>query len=125
VATVAADANWYLHFGRYKDRRVCNVPLSYLSWCLRELRDLDPALRAVMAESLRRRSAAVDEDDGDGDDEPAGGGAVIPVDELKARLREWWRPLARRHHPDAGGDGKVMAALNDAKDKLFEALGLD
>jgi hypothetical protein len=116
---VAADENWYLHFGKYKGRRVCDVPLSYLSWCLRQLEDLDPHLRAVMAESLRRRSAAADED------EPAGGGAAIAVDDLKVKLRDWWRPLALRYRPDRGGDHAVMAALNNARDELFEALGLD
>jgi hypothetical protein len=118
---VAADEHWYLHFGKYRDRRVCDVPLSYLSWCLRELRDLDPALRQVMAESLRRRGAAAGEDDGGGD-EPAG--AVMPVEELRERLRDWWRPIAFRHHPDRGGDAKLMAILNHLKDELYKALNI-
>jgi hypothetical protein len=118
---VAADQHWYMHFGKYRDRRVCDVPPGYLAWCLRELRDLDPHLRRVMQESLERRGAAAAEEGGDG----AAGGAVMPVAELRERLRDWWRPLAFQHHPDRGGSPATMAALNDAKDKLFEALGLD
>jgi hypothetical protein len=37
-------------------------------------------------------------------------------------LRVWWRALVKQHHPDRGGDGKVMAALTDAKDRLVEIL---
>jgi hypothetical protein len=76
-----------------------------------------------MLDSIRRRSAAADGDDGD--DDGKAGGAVLAVDELKARLAAWFRALAFKHHPDRGGDGKVMSALNSARDELYEALGIE
>jgi hypothetical protein len=114
---MAADEQVWMRFGKHKGRRVCDVPLDYLAWCLRELRGLDPYLRGVMADSIRRREGA--------DDEPADGGEVMAVGELRDRLRDWWRPIAFRNHPDRGGDAKVMAALNSARDELFAALGIE
>jgi uncharacterized protein (DUF3820 family) len=37
-----------MSFGKYAGRRVCDIPSSYLCWCLRTIGDLDPWLRAAM-----------------------------------------------------------------------------
>jgi hypothetical protein len=115
---MSADDYITMPFGKYRGRYVCQVPADYLAWCLRECDSLDPYLRSVMAESLRRRGHR------EQPRQERHQGAVMPREELKERLRNWWRPLARKHHPDAGGDGKVMAALNAAKDELYETLGV-
>lgn len=42
-------------FGKHAGKRLCEIPGNYLRWCVRKLRDLDPALRKAMNAELRRR----------------------------------------------------------------------
>lgn len=51
-------------------------------------------------------------------------GLALPGKDVAATVSAWWRQEALRHHPDRGGDTKVMAALLDAYERLRAALGL-
>lgn len=44
--------------------------------------------------------------------------------DVAATVASWWRQEALRHHPDRGGEPKVMAALLDAYERLKAVLGL-
>ncbi len=105
-------------FGKHKGRRITDVPLSYLSWVLGNLHDLDPRLRGVIRESLDRRGqqeAPREEQRFD----------VVSRDDLRTALRGWFRDQVRRYHPDHGGTNEAMSALNNAREELYAALGLE
>jgi len=93
-------------FGKHKGKNVWELPTSYLVW-LSGLEDLSPWLRdaveAALDVHLGRRS-------------PASSAAGLPV--WEPVVGRWYRELVMRHHPDRGGDTRVMQALNDAHDKL-------
>jgi curved DNA-binding protein CbpA len=44
--------------------------------------------------------------------------------DIAGKVNSWFRKLAKRFHPDAGGNDAVMAALNHAHDELRAALGI-
>jgi curved DNA-binding protein CbpA len=46
----------------------------------------------------------------------------IDRDALDRAVKAWFRRLALAHHPDRGGDTKVMQALNEAHQQLLEFL---
>jgi hypothetical protein len=48
-----------------------------------------------------------------------------PALDLEDLVNRWFRPLARRWHPDCGGSDTAMHAINDAHDWLRELLGLN
>ena len=103
VADVAADEYVKMPFGKHRGECIADIPVSYLGWVLLNVGDLAAHLRSVITDSVMRRrrqqganapntpplphSTAVD---------------VIPRDRLKTVLRDWFRKLTMRHHPDRG-----------------------
>ncbi len=105
-----------LDFGKYQGLHISDVPSGYLQWCLRELKRLEPHLRAAMRDELEyRRTGRTSE---------AGGKAQPPPTVIDAVITQWHRQLCLRWHPDRGGDVQVMAAINDAVDKLRTMLAI-
>jgi hypothetical protein len=51
--------------------------------------------------------------------------AVMPMDNLRQHVRRWHSEMARTFHPDAGGSGERMLALNLATERLRAILGLE
>lgn len=110
-----------LHFGKYKGKRLPEIPSDYLCWVLNNCTNLSSYIRQAIEEHLESL---------DDDDEPtftAGApprqqqsGSVVTAD----LVRTWWRGLALDYHPDRGGDVRVMQALSDAHDRLRKMVGV-
>jgi hypothetical protein len=113
-----------LPFGKYKGDALEDVPLNYLIWLLDSCDLLDGLAGSVRREVGRRVAPLC----GDGGEYEAGyaagyaagrragsAGASPPWREV---VGAWFRPLALLHHPDRGGNPGVMAALNDARERL-------
>jgi hypothetical protein len=113
-------------FGRYRDWLLEDLPRSYLAWLLTI--DLREPLRSDVWEEAHRRG--VDAQDGrrrhtDTDREPHidGDHRYVPdvalVEEL---VGAGLKVLARRHHPDVGGNHDTMVAITAAADWLRAAV---
>jgi len=113
-------------FGKYRGYPLEHIPTGYLRWLLRSC-DLYPALEDALRHELFLRLGpnADDEDDGFGRSwqrsapPPPRAKRQQParqdVDDLIEAGR---RTLARKFHPDAGGDTARMQAINHAADWL-------
>jgi hypothetical protein len=104
-------------WGKYR-----GVPLdeieddSYLAWVAYKAEAASPFLKSEVEAELERRAAARRSQQKDGREDAA--------DDVRGRIKSWFAELARDYHPDRTGDnGKVMAALNDAYDRLRKAFG--
>jgi Putative quorum-sensing-regulated virulence factor len=107
-------------WGKHRGAELDDVPLSYLTWCLEECdlpAALSTAIRRTIADRLglrpsapppplRRRAPP----------------AALDRQRLADALARWHRRQALAFHPDRGGDGRVMAAINNAHDELRELL---
>src|SRR5262245_61324528 len=49
-------------------------------------------------------------------------GECLKCSRVEAAVLVWFRRAAMKHHPDKGGDHRVMVAINDLKDALLEVL---
>jgi hypothetical protein len=58
------------------------------------------------------------------DDTPGAPRPGLAGPDLAAAVAGWYRELARKYHPDAGGSNEAMAALNHAVERLKTVLGL-
>src|SRR5262245_19933812 len=103
-----------LEFGKYRGSLLRDVPLGYLQWCLPENDFVrgDPGLRHDIEAELSRRG-------GTPQTEEAG-----PLVQGAAVVRQWYREMVLRWHPDRGGNNDAMQAINDAHDRLRQLLGL-
>ncbi|HWG41558.1 MAG TPA: DUF3820 family protein [Gemmataceae bacterium] len=105
-----------LSFGKHAGRLVSDVPTSYLQWLLANVHDLDSWIRHEAECTLRDRGDSTT---------PAkdAGKQSLPVVNVRAALKSWFASLCRDYHPDrTGDDGKVMAALNEANERLRKLL---
>jgi hypothetical protein len=96
-------------FGKYRGYLLADVPLSYLRWCLRELQDLDPDLRREMRRVVQSRTRPEPEP------QPAPAGPPATWDMV---LRNWYREMSLRFHPDRGGNVVAMQTINLAYERL-------
>ena len=86
----------FLNFGKYRAWHLSEIPLSYLAWIFETLEE-KPELHEATRQEIRRRVS---------DYEPE------PECLDRDRLRQVYRTLALKHHPDHGGDNSVMAGIN-------------
>lgn len=104
-------------FGKHKDLPLNEVPEDYLRWVLGNCDRINPTLKEAI-----RKQLGLDEND---KPKPAPAMEDAPED-LKPRLKSWYRKLAKEFHPDRrGGSDEAMIAINRAKQLLFESLGMN
>jgi Putative quorum-sensing-regulated virulence factor len=99
-----------LQFGKFKGRRVSELPDNYLHW-LSSIDLRDPSLEFAVLSELWRREKRAD------DFSPDGETLVIRINRADVPLaRRIWdaghRALAKKLHPDRGGDSAAMAEVN-------------
>jgi hypothetical protein len=91
-----------LTFGKYEGWSVRDVPEDYLQWLLSSSEDTATMCR----EEIARREA----------EEEATMGMMERI------IKAGYRDLAKKYHPDAGGDNEQMKELNASYDALNGAL---
>jgi hypothetical protein len=105
-------------FGKYRGSPLDELPDDYLRWL--DTIDLRPFLRVAVDDeiALRGLGRAYHRDRRQERATPIA--ALPPVDSALgiALVDAGRKALARKHHPDHGGDPAFMAALNDAADRL-------
>ena len=115
-----------MNFGKHRGKLLGDVPSSYLIWVLKEAECVEPWLREEIIQELQargyRRKGCPDPEPDCGPSS-AGPRAQPPAD-WSTIIRRWHRDLVLQHHPDRGGDVKVMQALNDACDRLKQLVGV-
>jgi hypothetical protein len=104
-------------FGKYAGWEFEEIPADYLTWLLTiELRDW---LRKAVTDECQRRA---EERERRTYPPPAAGPAIrVPLEEVPLIRRVFdagFRALARKLHPDAGGDLREMQALNSLADSV-------
>jgi hypothetical protein len=110
-------------FGQYKGWEIEKRPNSYLRWLLRTVL-LSRWLHDAVSEEYRRRADQYDSRDHHQDRTPppaAGPGIRLRPDEVPLAQRVFdagYRSVARRIHPDVGGDVNEMARLNALADSV-------
>lgn len=120
--------NRELRFGQYRGRRIEDVPVSYLTWTLQSIEDLEPdERRCLQAEVLDRELKASFRSGSRRHQFPprtpsqnASLPAGITPDVLLSLIAAGRQILAKRLHPDAGGDLEQMKRVNIAADFLMQ-----
>lgn len=98
-------------FGKYKGRRLRDLPDDYLDWLTTI--DLRPRLHAAVWNEIRRRE--------DGSSGRARGSSSLTCPEpavAQEIVGAGLRSLARRYHPDKGGSHEDMLKVNACADWL-------
>lgn len=108
-------------FGRHRGEPLDQIPDSYLHWLL--TRDLREPLRSHVRDEAQRRA-----DDEDATHRaykqqhrhhaPPRRHAIPAVTDVDELITSGLRTLAKKHHPDVGGDVQVMQRINHAADWL-------
>jgi hypothetical protein len=101
-------------WGKYRGQQIAAIPTSYLVWVAENCRDVSPWLMRAICEEIRSRLPDADEPEWQPRPTPA------PTAGMKEIVQRWFREQAMKHHPDRGGDTKVMQAINEAHDRLKE-----
>ncbi len=125
----AAD-RMVLRFGEWKGHDTSEIPLGYLQW-LRSLPDLREPLRTAVADELeerkwrRRFQEAFTAGRQAREYRQAVEREAHGVDARTALeiVREGYRQLSLRHHPDRGGDTAAMQQVNAAAAWLRGTVG--
>jgi hypothetical protein len=101
-------------FGKYKNWLIRDLPLDYLLWVTSiELRQ---PLRGAIDDEVRRRQDETEDED---EFEPEARRGRQPDRNMVERIVDCgMKTLARRHHPDVGGDHRTMVAILAAADWL-------
>jgi len=105
----------YMPWGKHINKPLRDVPAGYLRWVLNQS-DTDNAelLTSVRLELARRGEPLV----------PPGQSGVSQ--NIHATVKQWYREMALEFHPDRRlDDGKAMAAINHAYERLKELFGLN
>jgi hypothetical protein len=109
-----------LPWGKYKGTPISDVPSSYLCWITEEAENIRPALRQAAHEELAHRFGR----------SPSPPPPPPPLDRHRCPdvsvaadlVAAGLRSLAKRHHPDSGGDTKTMQLVNATADWLKAAV---
>lgn len=93
-------------FGKYKGRRLADVPTGYLNWVLENCRQASPDLLMSIARVLH-------------DAQPPETPLALPL------CDQWYRTMSMRFHPDKGGNHEAMKAVNAGRELLLELVEAD
>jgi hypothetical protein len=97
-------------FGKHRGQPLSEVPPDYLQWCLCNCARMDPRLRRAIENELEQRCR------------PAATGPAVLILDLQAYIKQLYRKLALRHHPDRGGSHEAMKALNEFNEQMQDFL---
>ena len=108
-------------FGRYRGLPLDEIPDGYLRWLLGL--DLSAPLRSAVRNEIQRRADehATHKDSGRHQHRqyaPPRRHAAPPVSDVDDLIASGLHALAKKHHPDLGGDLRRMQAINTAADWL-------
>lgn len=96
-------------WGKFRGRRLADIESGYLCWCLDHADSLQPDLEFAIRAELRSRFGAP----ASSSPPPVARRSPCPDPALAADLLSaGLRVLAKRHHPDVGGDTAVMQKIN-------------
>jgi hypothetical protein len=100
-----------LPFGKHKGANLSDAPTQYLQWLVNVDWLRDPLRTAIEAELERRESL--------------GRKSIVAIDtDVASRIiSSGVRALSKSAHPDAGGDGELMAKINATADAMREMVG--
>lgn len=98
-------------WGKWRGRGLHEIPASYLCWVLENCPDAGVCLRWTIRQELANRFAS-----------PVAVTATPVSADVRGIVRAWYRQLARRYHPDSGGDTRAFQVLNEANARLLEML---
>jgi hypothetical protein len=98
-------------WGKHKGQDLADVPESYLQWALENAEAMSPTLR----EAIRARLGLPPTP-------PDGQAVAAVVGKVHDVLRDVYRKMSMRFHPDRGGSTAAMAAINHMNDCLIEAM---
>ncbi len=99
-------------FGKYRGRRIQDLPSSYLVWLLEGCDDLRGYLEDHVRAELTARFGAGHR----------AAATCRRCDQVRQLLDGWYRRWSLRLHPDRGGDTAAMAALNGLREELEKVL---
>jgi hypothetical protein len=107
-------------FGKHKGVPLDQVPPSYLRWCLANLEDLNPDLRALMEQRVGPvpfvPKQQAKRSNGDGP-------LKLQVGtEVRGVAKRVFAKLSMRYHPDRGGNPDQQAAVNEFYKTFLEEL---
>lgn len=108
-------------FGKHKGKLLEDVPTDYLAWVLDNCSELRPTLRQAIEQVLFGEDPEDAYARGYRDGLASGRQTtpVAPSGNLRSTIQQWYRRTSVRHHPDHGGDVRVMAVVNDLRDELL------
>jgi len=99
-----------MRFGKYKGFPVEYLPTDYLFWLWREVDLREPLLSAVQCE-IQDRADRINQDE-----EFSSCTAESEMD--LGRIKQIYRKLAIKYHPDKGGTTEAMQAINEFYEEL-------
>lgn len=100
-------------FGKYRDCDIRNVPRDYLLWVLDNVDIRSETLKGEIRARLGLDTDYYEKVGGD------------PQPDPKKIIREWYRTLVMKYHPDRGGSHDAMVAINDAVELLKELFAVE
>src|SRR5262245_57390008 len=111
-----------MSFGKYEGRHVRDVPTGYLKWVARECDCVEASLlAAILAELWRRGVNPATAGRANGGNARQAGPCFTCV-KMRNEIASEFRKLTLIAHPDRGGDDRLMAAVNNAYERLQAAL---
>ena len=119
-------------FGKYSGDEIEDIPLDYLEWLLQNVELRNPDLRFEVESMVGESAPDFSDRQGTGWKRRASGGTrtttppTVDLHGIRTRLADavarWRGQMARRFHPDRGGDPEVMKEINKAADDLTAAV---
>lgn len=103
-----------LMFGKHKGKELSDVPEDYLIWILQNLTHLNPSVRQAIERHLLNFKPKPD---------PEPKPAPNLGEMFSSIAKDWYRQMAKRHHPDQGGDERSMIVVNDGYERISDMIG--
>ena len=112
-------------FGKHNGMPLELVPPDYLLWVLDNC-DLRPALKRAIEQVVYGGTYDAGYRDGFAaglrSGQQQGPATTNTGERITERISQWYRRASLQHHPDRGGDLRVMSALNQLRDEVLTAI---